>query len=112
VKRKKLVLKYFNLLPLLFMLTLSILTPSSVLLTNYDDHIVQENFNEEEGEGNQEKDIDTEESEDEKKESFFISLIGLHDALLIGGNSASIFLVEGTSAYSFDFQLRPPKYLI
>lgn len=110
-------LKSFNLMPVLLILTLSILTPSSVFLTNPNlvDNIIQGDFNEEEGEGNHEKDIediDAEESEDEKKESFFTSLIGLHNTVLADIDPASIFLVEGMSAYTSEIQLRPPEYLI
>jgi len=107
--------KQFSLLPLLFILTLSVLTPSTVLSTSNEYCIVTGNYSDEEGEGNQEKDIediDVEESEDEKKEHFFSSFISLDDRLKEHSTTASIFLIEGTSAYSFDIQLRPPEYLI
>ena len=107
--------KSFSLLSFLFVLTLSILTPSSIVSSNDDFHIVTGSVNNEEGEGNQEKDIediDVEESEDEKKEHFFSSLIGLNEALIIDKTTASIAVIDGVSSYSFDIQLPPPEYTI
>ena len=58
------------------------------------------------------EDIDVEESEDEKKEHFFSSLIGLNEALIIDKTTASIAVIDGVSSYSFDIQLPPPEYTI
>ena len=107
--------KSFSLLSFLFVLILSVLTPSAVVSVNGDSHIISGGFNEEEGESNQEKDIediDVEENEDEKKERFFSSLIGLSNALVIEDNTASIAVIEGVSTYSLDIQLPPPEYTI
>ncbi|PHS10561.1 MAG: hypothetical protein COA88_02110 [Kordia sp.] len=105
--------KSFSLLSFLFVLTLSVLAPPSVLLIPNDLHIVVGGFNDDEG--NQEKDIediDVEENEDEKKEHFFSSLMGLNEALIIDKTTASIAVIEGISSYFFDIQLPPPEYTV
>jgi len=107
------VLKSFNLIPLIFILTLSILTPSAVLTLDHHSYVVIGEFNDDEGESNSEndiEDIDVEEGEDEKKEQFFTSLIGLYDSLIVNNTIASMLLVEGISTYTIDIQLPPPEY--
>ena len=107
--------KSFSLLSFLFFLILSVLTPSAVVSVNGDSHIISGGFNEEEGESNQEKDIediDVEENEDEKKEHFFSSLMGINEAFIIDKTTASIAVIEGMSSYFFDIQLPPPEYTI
>jgi len=85
------------------------------LTINHDCHISIGNFNEEEEENNQGKDIEDvelEDNEDEKKERFFSSLNGFNDSIIVENTSDLVFLVEGMSTYSLDIQLPPPEYLI
>jgi len=89
------------------------LTPSAVLTLDNHSHIVIGEFNDDEGESNSEndiEDIDVEEGEDEKKEQFFTSLIGLYNSLIVNNALVSMLLVEGVSTYSIDIQLPPPEY--
>ncbi len=70
--------------------------------------------NEDEREGSEEKeieDIDTEESEDEKEEPFFLSVI---DSNFYNTNTTltSISFIERVSTYSLEIQLPPPEYNI
>lgn len=104
----------FTIISLPFILTLSILAPSLVSLINEDLHIVMEDSNDDEREGNEEKeieDIDTEENEEEKEEPFFLSVI---DSNFYNTNTTltSIYFIEGTSTCSLEIQLPPPEYNI
>ena len=107
-------LRSFTMISLSFILTLSILAPSLVLLINEECHIVMEDSNDDEREGSEEKeieDIDTEENEEEKEEPFFLSLV---DSNLYNRNTTltSISFIEGVSTYSLEIQLPPPEYNI
>jgi len=108
------VFKSLPLLSFLFVLTLLVLAPPSILTINNNCHTSIGVSNEEEGESNQEKDIediDVEESEDENKEHFFSNLTGFNNSTTIDNTLDSIFLIEGISAYFLDIQLPPPEYL-
>jgi len=109
------VLKSFAIISLSFIVTLSILAPAVVSLTNDMCSIVMEDFNDDEREDSEEKEIeeiDSEENEKEKEERFCSSLITLDNFFIVKNTTNTIFFIERVSTYSLEIQLPPPEYNI
>jgi len=72
-----------------------------------------EDFNDDEREDNEEKEIEEIDSdENEKEERFFASLINSDDSFITNNAKVINFFIERVSTYSLEIQLPPPEYNI
>ena len=81
-------------------------------LISVDSAVVMNDFEDEEKEESQEKEIEDTDIEEESEKRFFQSLISLNDSLTFNNSIVSIFVIDNISAYSLDIHIPPPEYTI
>lgn len=81
-------------------------------LMSVDCAVVMNDFEDEEKEESQEKEIEDTDIEEENEERFFQSLTSINDSLPFNNRMVSVFVIEDISVYSLDIHLLPPEYTI